>query len=341
MLLAMALALLAATATAQPGISSDPARELERTDRILERAREQVQGVSMSDRAVEYLDKAFVMQGRAKTTYRPNDRFTWRPTYLLTMQARDLARRALETAEIEVKAHESIRDLIESTRDLSQDAATLIHERGDPETKHLLDAGIWQLQRAEESYRSGEYRKAIRLAATARDLVQRAMQRVRGDAPGGAAAVDAAIDRTQALIEEVRVHLEDSSDARARNLLDDAVKLQQNALQMRKEGRPGLALRITTRARQSALDAMLRVSAKPEKEEVERALSVVDQLIQDAAALIDASGSAEAATLLDSARQREAEARGLLAEGKTAQALATARIAESLLRRAAEISGSR
>ncbi len=46
LLLVFGSALLAASATAQPGVSSDPARELERTERILERAREQVLGVS-------------------------------------------------------------------------------------------------------------------------------------------------------------------------------------------------------------------------------------------------------------------------------------------------------
>jgi hypothetical protein len=119
------------------------------------------------------------------------------------------------------------------------------------------------------------------------------------------------------------------------------VKLQANAVEMQKQGRPALALRLTTQARQAALEAMLLVSAKPEKDDVERALAVVDQLIQDAGPVIAASGSTEAATLLDSARQREAEARGLLAQGKTTQALATARIAEGLLHRAAEMAGGR
>lgn len=343
LLLAFGSALLAASATAQPGVSSDPARELERTERILERAREQVLGVSVSvtSRAGQFLNKALELQDSARRKYVPRDHATWRPTYLLTMQSRDLARRALETAEIEVKAHESIRDLIESTRDLSQDAATLVRESGDPEAKRLLDGGLWQLQRAEDAYRAGEYRKAIRLAATARDLVQRATQRARGDAPGSMVSVEAAIDRTQALIEEVRIHLEGLSDSRARGLLDEAVKLQANAVEMQKQGRPALALRLTTQARQAALEAMLLVSAKPEKDDVERALAVVDQLIQDAGPVIAASGSTEAATLLDSARQREAEARGLLARGKTTQALATARIAEGLLHRAAEMAGGR
>jgi hypothetical protein len=339
-LLALGSALLAASVSAQPGITSNPARELERTDRILERAQDQV-GVSESGRAQEYLRKAIDLQAQAVTKYDPRDQATWRPAYQLTMSARDLARRALETAEIDVKAHESIRDLIDSTRDLAQDATSLVHERGDPEAVRLLDGGLYQLQRAEDAYRTMEYRKAIGLASSARDLVQRAMQRARGDAPGSVAAVEAAIDRTQAVIEEVRLHLEDAAEPRARGLLDDAIRLQTSAIQMQQEQRAAIALRLTTQARQLALEALLLVADKPEKDDVERALSVVDQLIQDTSSVIASSGSKEAAALLDSARQRESEARLLLSQGKPALAIASARIAEALLHRAAEMAGER
>jgi hypothetical protein len=329
-----------ASGVAQPGASSDVARELERTDRILDRAREQV-GISPSARAGNLLDLAFAMQTRAKTTYRPTDRTTWKPALAMTERARDLAGRAIETAEIEVNAHESVRDLIESTRDLSQDAATLVQERGDPEAQRLLDGGLWLLQRAQEAYRGQAYRKAIRLAATARDLVQRATQRARGDTPAAGASVETALDRTQALIEELRVSLEGSADPKATRLHEEALRLQDRAMQMQRDQKPVLALRLTTQARQAALEGMLTLSSRPDEEEVARAVSVVDQLIQDSAPGILASGSQDAADLLESARQHLAQASDQLAKGSASQALATARIAEELLRRAAESAGNR
>jgi hypothetical protein len=79
----------------------------------------------------------------------------------MTQQARQIARRAIETAEIEAKAHESIRD-DRLTRDLAQDAAILVRERGDTEAQRLLDGGLWQLQRAQDAYQGLVYRKAIR-----------------------------------------------------------------------------------------------------------------------------------------------------------------------------------
>jgi hypothetical protein len=335
LLLVLGSSLLSTAAAAQTGSGSDPAQELERTDRILDRAREQV-GVSPSARADKLLNVAIEMQIRAKRTYDSRNRTTWQPALRMTQQAREFARRAIETAEIEVKAHESVRDLIESTRDMTQDATALVQERGDPEAQRLLDGGLWLLQRAQEAYRESAYRKAIRLAATARDLVQRATQRARGGAPAGGASVETALDRAQALIEELRVNLEGSGDQKAMRLRDEALRLQDRAMRMQRERKPALALRLTTQARHAALEAILALSSRPDEEEVERALSVVEQLIQDSAPGILASRSSGALDLLESARQRLADAREQFAKGNAPQALAMARIAEGLLHRAAD-----
>lgn len=339
-LLVLGGSLVATVAAAQTGSGPDPAGEIERTDRILDRARDQV-GVSPSARAGNLLNTALKTQTRAKAIYDPRNRTTWRLALQLTLQARDFTRRAIETAEIEVRAHESVRDLIESTRDMTQNAATLVGERGDPEAQRLLDGGIWLLQQAQEAYRGMSYRRAIRLAATARDLVQRATQRARGDAPAGEAAVETALDRTQALIEELRVGLEGSGDQKATRLRDEALRLQDRAVRMQRDQKPALALRLTTQARRAALEAMLTLSSRPDAEEVDRALSVVEQLIEDSAPGVLAGGSSDAADLLESARLRLAEAKDQLAKGDAPHALQTARIAEGLLRRAADSTGDR
>jgi hypothetical protein len=72
----------------------------------------------------------------------------------LTRKARDLARRAIETAEIEIKANESIRDLVESTRQLAEEAALEVRSNGDPQAQRLLHGGIGQLERAQDAYRA-------------------------------------------------------------------------------------------------------------------------------------------------------------------------------------------
>jgi len=329
-------------ALAQPELSSRIEGELDRTDRIIERAKDQA-GVTTStnDRVTQLLRQAEKLQGDARETYKPNDRRTWAAAMKLTMSARDLARRALESGEIDVKAHESIRDLLESTKDLIDRAATIVGEHGDAEAKKLLDSGIWQLDRAQDAYHDENYRKAIRLAASASDLVQRAIQRARADTSGGPPSLDRALERTDTLIDELRAGIAENSNSNARDLLDQAVELQSRARKVMLSQRPGMALRLTAQAGQSALDGLLLLARNPSRGDVERALAVVDQLTSDLAPDVASSGSPEAQVLLDSSRQRQTEAADHLAKGEFAAAIESARISEALLRRAAEAAGIR
>lgn len=332
------VAVLPRMAGAQPEVQ-DVGRELERTDRIIERARDQV-GISTAARASQYLTQAISVQQDAHDNYRKGPRHH-RAAMVLTMKARDLARRALETAEIEVKAHQTIRDLIDSTEDLLREATDLVRDSGDPQCERLLESGRWQLQRAREAYRSVQYVMALRLAATARDLIQRSIERAKGLTAGDPRSLEIALDRTDALLQEVEIRIAENPDPRAAKARDEATVLQRRARDLARTQRPMLALRLTNQARQSAVEALLLISRNPTAEEVERAIEVVGQLIATMAPEIEASGSERAVKLLESARTRHAEAAALLASGKLPQAMEGSRIAEGLLRRSAEAAGVR
>ena len=332
------MGLSAAASWAQPQFG-DVRVELERTDRILERAREQC-GVSVSNRPSNILREAFNIQTRAWGEYRMGGSHG-KPALQYTLKARDIARRALELAEIEVKAHETLRDLLDSTQEMARDALTIVRERGDPQAQKLLDSGLEQLRRSQEFYAGRDYIRAIRFVSTARDLIQRALSRARGDGGDAAGALDAALDRTQSLIEEVKIRLAARPDADAGKLFDEAVRLQRMARDMRTQGRPGAALRMTAQARETALRVLLQINRSPDRDEAQRAIDVVGQLIEDLSPEILGAGSDEARTILDAARTRYQDSIRLLADGKTAQAVDAASIADRLLRRAAEVAGVR
>ncbi len=331
-------ATLSGAALAQPQ-AHDVGRELERTDRIIERARDQI-GPTTGSRASVYLNKAIELQGEARENYRKGSQYHG-PAMKMTMQARDLARRALESAEIEAKAHQTIRDLIESTEDLLREADEIVRESGDPQSGRLLDGGRWQLQRAREAYRSVQYTLALRLAATARDLIQRSIERSKGVSASDPRMLDISLDRTESLLQELEIRLSEKPDARATKVRDEAVGLQRRARDMARAQRPQQALRLTTQARQCAMEALFVLSDDPTADEVERALDLVGQLIAEMAPEIEASGSDQAGKLLRSAQDRHAEAARMLTQGKLQQALDGARIAEGLLRRSAEAAGIR
>jgi hypothetical protein len=258
------------------------------------------------------------------------------------MKARDLARRSLETAEIDVKAHSSIRDLIESTQGLIQDTAELLRGRGDPQAERLLDLGRSQLQLAMEAYRDREYRKAIAMAGSARDLVQRALDQARGGAADASFDLQRILDRTQTVLDEARQALRESPDTpKAGRLLEEAQDLQHRAVSLQRESKPAAAVRLAMQARQLALEALLLLNRSYATEDVRRAVEIVDQLLSDLAVEIEQAGSAEAAALLESARQRQDEAHESLKKEKLELALGSTRLAEGLLRRAAEAAGLR
>lgn len=338
-LLAVLLAAaLAQAAAAQPQVQ-DVGRELERTDRIIERARDQV-GITTGSRANQYLTQAISVQQEAHEAYRKGTGFH-RAAMALTLKARDLARRALETSEIEVKAHQTIRDLIDSTEELLREAADIVRDSSDPQSARLLESGRWQLQRAREAYRAVQYVPALRLAATARDLIQRSIERAKGLAAGDPRTLEIALDRTETLLQELEMRIADDPDPRAEKARDEAVELQRRARDLARAQRPIPALRLTNQARQSALEALLITSRNPTAEDVERAVDGVGRLIETMVPEIDASGSEQASKLLASARQRHADAEKLLAAGKLSQAMQSVQVAEGLLRRSAEAAGVR
>ncbi len=101
-------------------------------------------------------------------------------------------------------------------------------------------------------------------------------------------------------------------------------------------GDPGEATRLAERARELARRVVQDSLGSVSPETVAEALAQTDRLIEQAAATVDSAPDAVA--LLDSARERQSEARNLLAAGEFRPALAQTRIAARLALRARELS---
>lgn len=334
------LMLVPALATAQPGISNQIERELERTDLILDRARDQV-GVSITSHAEDLLRQARDLQQKAWGAFRRESASYQRQALELTLKARDLAQRAIETAELEAQAYEKTRDLVESTKDLIETANLEIRDSGDAQAIRLLEGGIWQLQKAREAYRSREYRQAIRLAGAAHDLVERALQRARSAPASGRLQIESALEQTGSLLDEVRERLGRSPRPKAEKLFEQATALQTRAWRHFRDNRDDLAVRLAKQARQFATDALLLLTQDLDRRDVEQALGRIDRTIRDLTPKIRASGSERAERLLSSARERYQEGMGQMQRGRYAKALESARLADGFLRRAAEVAGLR
>jgi len=308
---------------------------------VLQRAEENLRDCA-SPKATALLNQAVELQRKAIGLYEnagspgPN-----RQVVALTLHARELAVDAIETCQVEFKAHESLRAMLDSTSELLRDANTSVTASRSPEARRLLDAGIWQLDKAREAYRAGEYRRAILLGGAARNLILRAVSRSSGAAegPGPAARVEVALERTDLLLADLRSTPGLQADPKARALLDGAEEAQEQARELLGRGRAAAALRRTQAARADALDALWRLARALDPGRIEDAAELVDRFLEETAPEIRASGSRDALALLEEARQQLAEAREDLARGDTERAAQGVRTADSLLRRAAERAG--
>jgi HEPN domain-containing protein len=336
--------LLAGSLCTEPGRAQsgrDKVRlELEQTERILDRAVEHARE-NGCERAKRLIDSARELQQRARGAFLRNTNESMREALSLTEQARKVAAEAIRTCQVEFKAHEVVRNLFDATRELASEAAVAVRASGDAQAEHLYQAGLNQLEKAQDAYRSEHYRQAIRLATVANTLIERSLRRVRGpNAAGGeGAGVQEACDRTGAQIGELKIALAGEENEEAAALLAQAETQQKRALDLLHEGKPREALRWTERARSTALEASwkLRTSLLPET--VERGIEVVSQMISDLAPGIRADGGDEARALLKEAEDQLSAARSDLSRGETDPAAASARRAASLIQRAAEASG--
>lgn len=339
--------LLASVTTAGLGQTSrDEVRlELERTDRALERGAEHL-AEHPCIRGEELFARAKEVQNRAWAAFRTNRPLDLRSALALTRQAQKLVTEAIQSCQVDVRALEIVESLFESTMELAQEARACLAESGMDRDRALdtglLETGLEQLEKARAEYRAKQYRPAIRLATVARTLIQRALQECRGESPSAAPSIAAAaLERTDALLSEVRAELHGVDTAEARAALEQATSHQERAWEQLRAGRAGIALRWTERARDLALEATWLAPRAPVLDRVERAIEVLSETHAELVMELRADATPEVAALLDKASETLQEARERLASGQVDAAARAARLAGSLLGRAAEKAGTR
>jgi hypothetical protein len=314
---------------------------LERTDQVLSRADETMRTCD-SPRGTALLQEARSLQKDAWRKYALSTPGSGDLVLRMTLKARDLAVQAIETCQVEFKAREALRTLLDSTDELAREAEGVISKAPNPEARRLYEAGLWQLEQARSAYRANEYRKAISLGGAARNLLQRAIQRAAAiSVSSDAARMQTMLDRTELLLAEILATPGAADDPKVSALLDRARKEQDLARTLYDEGHPEAALNHSLKARSTALDALWLLQRTPQADRVRAACDLVDALIQDATSEIRESGSEGAILLLDKSNEALDSARRLLAQGELKEAATAARLADSLLRRAIEKSGRR
>jgi hypothetical protein len=310
--------------------------ELDRTDQVIDRAEERLKDCADAV-GLKLLDQARQLQEQAvKAWHAVNPTGPRSPQLVLgmTRKARDLALRAIETC-VEPVASETLRNLIDTTQDRAGEVAAAVGGGADEAVRRLLDAGVWQLDKAREAYQAGQYRRAMTLASAARNLIQRAWLRSQKTLQSGASSgAGEMLDRTDLLLAGVRESAGGDAGPKVEALLDLAQREQDQARSLSDQGRPDLALRHTEKARAGALDALWLVQHAPDPARIGAVLDWIDGLLQEAAEPIRASASPEAQQLWEKAGDQLQQARSALTGGDAARAMRQLRAADALLRQA-------
>lgn len=338
----LAIALLApslAQAGAPAGAAADRTEtELRRTDALLDRARDEVAGVS-GTYAHQRLRQASEIQRDAWLEFgdvAPD----LRRVVALTQEARKLALKAIEAAGIERRAHESVRGQIDRAETRAQEVAVAVQASGGTLPRRLLESALQQLRRAREAWAANDPR-AARQAALALSLIERAARAAAG-ASTAIVVAEASIDRAEALLGEVDSRLAEApAAAELAALRAQAGELLEHAREALRRGAERPALRGSLQAREIALRLLARLQQQPSAADLLAALDDLEALLGEIAPAIETSGNLEARERLRLSREQMARARSLMGAGQIAEAVAALAAAEALLREAADAAGVR
>jgi hypothetical protein len=327
--LAVGLLFLAPDARAQ-GIS-EVEDALRHTDGILERAGEIVRE-SDSRRARDLLERAFGVQSSAWKAFRDRN---LRLAASLTMEARDLGKRALRLAREDTALQSRAQRELENAWRALQRAREQLGTSPDERTVRLLQEAHHQIERGRQQALEQHHEAALRLALSAQRLIRQGMGV--GSDTGGAERVQRELERTDRLIERAREAVSETDLPEARRALERAVQIQRSAWEAYRGRHFRRALSATKEARQLAARALKLALGPVDAERVQRAIRETDRILARASEIVENSGDEHAMRILERAREYQSDAKVVFADGRMRVALGKTRVAAGLAKRAIRV----
>ncbi|MDP6461732.1 MAG: hypothetical protein QGH59_08125 [Gemmatimonadota bacterium] len=310
--------------------------ELERTDAGLDRAREIV-GECDSERARRLLVAAEHAQEAAWAQFHLETPTGLLRAGVLTREARVLARKAVNLAREDQSLRRRAHREIERTRVALQRVRDELGDDPPAAVVHLVREARSQLERAERQFGEQHYEAALRLAVSAQRLLRQASGA--SDGSGALQRLRREIERTDRLIDRAGEPIRESGVEGAIRMLERGIDLQDRAKDDLASGHPRAALAATRESRDLVNRAARLAGGPLDAERVLARIEALEARLADAADIVAESGSELAQGLLDRGRDHLTRARDLLAEENFRAAMAEARVAERLIRRAVQVSG--
>ena len=226
-------------------------RELEKTDRLLERVRDQL-GNNDSPSA-RLLGEAADLQRRAHDTYRQGQPGA---ALELSRQARRIGMRAAKLYTTQPN-DDNVARAVRLTDALLEEARVIAQDREADRLDDRIDQAAGIQDRAKRQLAGGNYDGALKLTREARDLLKDALGAIKSDLSRD--DVEPTLRGTDRLLRRLKDVLDDADDDFAKDLYDRSRKKQRQAWSEFKDGRLRAALADTRLARQLANQAFRQI----------------------------------------------------------------------------------
>jgi hypothetical protein len=298
-------------------------REIERTEQILDQARDLASSTGNS-LARQYLDQAMKLQNLARSALSV-DRLG--DAVRLTRQARDRAFTAVRIAQ-QTGSAEFLRFMIERTDAVLDRIAPIVRGSRAEVSHRMIDAALEQQRRARDAVVTGRPRAALSLTFQARDRAMRALRLAEGAEGQTPDRAIRAVERTEELLTDAGWLLE--AGDKSAEAYSHAMRTQSQARNRLEAEQYPAALRLTRRAREQLVRALNEADRPLEQDAVVQALERTRRHIERAAETASDERQQEA---VEQARNRFRRAEQQLARGDLAACLAEVRAIRGVLER--------
>ena len=304
-------------------------RELEKTDRLLDRARQTVEE-SGSLQGRQYLEKAFNLQKRAWDTYRQR---RYRNAHRLTKQARDLATKSVGFVRQNSENREMVKRELEKTDEILATAHSQLEVSSSASpSQSLLENAYTTQTKAREMFTRNRQKMALTATMRARDLASLGLEQVREKN-----RIARELEKTDQYLEKARSAMSESDLEEIPPVILRALKTQEEAKILFKRGNYKLALRQTLTAREIIANALKNYERSMRKENFDRVVDDLEKRYYELSEIQSEFPNQFAEKLLKQAYDEYLRARQLYQENKTERAVYHMRRCDKFLTEAAQI----
>jgi len=245
------IALLATSGLAQTNAQKDKVRtELERTDEVIERAKEAVRSTNAPVAGLA-LQKAIELQKGAREWFRHRQLSA---AYDQTIKAREQAKSALVRCRLTEQGETVVMRKLERAAELLERAKEAMPPGPDGRLRAIYESAKNNLNRAWEFYRIQRYRAALKLANqvinAGQDILNAANRQIRRHAE-----FERRSEAVAELIAKAREKVVECGSDDALRLVEQAHKMYQLSQEPASEGKYAAALRNLQQARKMAMEA--------------------------------------------------------------------------------------